>query len=311
MTNTAFLFPGQGSQFVGMGKSLAETYPEAAHVFESADAVLGFPISKLCFEGPEDQLKLTENTQPALLAVSTAASAVLAGKGIRPDYVAGHSLGEYSALVAAGSLDFADALRLVRKRGQYMQEAVPAGVGAMAALMRLPEGKLEAILEEAAQGEVVASANLNSPDQIVIAGNVGAVTRAAELAKAAGAKRAVMLQVSAPFHCPLMKPAQDRLRPDLDSTLFRDLAVPLINNWQAREIRTGAEARKGLYHQIPNTVRWHESITALVARRVTRFIEVGAGGVLTGLLRNIDPSLTGLKFGVAEDWEKLAAQFLA
>jgi [acyl-carrier-protein] S-malonyltransferase len=298
-----------------MGKSLAEAYPEAARVFESADAALGFPISKLCFEGPEDELKLTENQQPALLTVSTAASAVLASKGISPDYVAGHSLGEYSALVAAGSLDFGDALRLVRKRGQYMQEAVPAGVGAMAALMRLPEGKLEAILAEAARGEgptqekteVVAAANLNSPDQVVIAGDAAAVARAAELAKAAGAKRAVLLQVSAPFHCALMKPAQDRLRPDLDATVFRDLAVPLINNWQAREVHTGAEAREGLFQQIPNTVRWHETILKLAAGGVTRFIEVGAGGVLTGLLRNIDPSLTGMKFGVAEDWEKLAA----
>lgn len=185
----------------------------------------------------------------------------------------------------------------------------------MAALMRLPEGKLEEILAEAARGEgptqkkteVVAAANINSPDQLVIAGDAAAVARAAELAKAAGAKRAVMLKVSAPFHCPLMKPAQDRLRPDLDATVFRDLAIPLINNWQAREVRTGAEAREGLFQQIPNTVRWHESILKLAASGVTRFIEVGAGGVLTGLLRNIDPSLSGLKFGVAEDWEKLAA----
>jgi [acyl-carrier-protein] S-malonyltransferase len=290
-----------------MGRSLAEAYPEAARVFEAADAALGVPISKLCFDGPEEQLKLTENTQPALLAVSMAAHAVLASKGIRPDYVAGHSLGEYSALVAAGSLDFGDALRLVRKRGQYMQEAVPPGVGAMAALLKLPEGKLDSILEEAAQGEAVTAANLNSPDQLVIAGHAAAVARAAELAKAAGARRAVMLPVSAPFHCPLMKPAQDKLKPDLDATTFRDLSVPLINNWQAREVRSGAEAREGLFHQIPNPVRWHESITALVSRGVTRFIEVGAGAVLTGLLRNIDPSLAGFKFGEAADWEKLSA----
>jgi [acyl-carrier-protein] S-malonyltransferase len=305
MSTTAFLFPGQGSQFAGMGKSLAETYPEAARVFEAADAALGFALSSLCFEGPEDRLKLTENTQPALLAVSIAAHSVLRAKGVAADYVAGHSLGEYSALVAAGSLDFADALRLVRKRGQYMQEAVPAGVGAMAALLKLPEDRLAGVLAEAAQGEIVTAANLNSPDQIVIAGNAAAVERAMELAKAAGARRAMLLPVSAPFHCPLMKPAQERLRADLDATAFRDLAVPLINNWQAREIRTGAEAREGLYNQVPNPVRWADSIRTLAQAGVARFIEVGPGGVLTGLLRNINPSLTGAKFGEASDWEKL------
>jgi [acyl-carrier-protein] S-malonyltransferase len=305
MSKTAFLFPGQGSQFAGMGKSLAEAYPEAARVFQAADATLGFALSSLCFEGPEGQLKLTENTQPALLAVSIAAHSVLREKGVAADHVAGHSLGEYSALVAAGSLDFADALRLVRKRGQYMKEAVPAGVGAMAALLKLPEDRLAGVLAEASQGEVVTAANLNSPDQIVIAGHAAAVERAMELAKAAGARRAVLLPVSAPFHCPLMKPAQERLRADLDATTFRDLAVPLINNWQAREIRTAAEAREGLYNQVPNPVRWADSIRALAQAGVTRFIEVGAGGVLTGLLRNIDPSLTGAKFGEAADWEKL------
>jgi [acyl-carrier-protein] S-malonyltransferase len=305
MPKTAFLFPGQGSQFAGMGKSLAESYSEAARVFEAADAALGFALSRLCFEGPEDQLKLTENTQPALLTVSTAAHAVLRSKGVTADYAAGHSLGEYSALVAAGSLDFGDAVRLVRKRGQYMQEAVPAGVGAMAALLKLPEEKLAGVLADAAQGEVVTAANLNSPDQIVIAGNAGAVARAMELAKAAGARRAVLLPVSAPFHCPLMKPAQDRLRADLDATEFRDLEVPLVNNWQAREIRSGAEAREGLFQQVPNPVRWNESIRVLAQSGVTRFIEVGAGGVLTGLLRNIDPALVCAKFGEAADWEKL------
>jgi len=307
MSKTAFLFPGQGSQFAGMGQSLAEAYAEAAGVFEAADAALGFPLSRLCFEGPENRLKLTENTQPALLAVSLAAHAVLRERGIAADYVAGHSLGEYSALVAAGSLDFADALRLVRKRGQYMQLAVPPGVGAMAALLKLPEDRLAGVLAEAAQGEVVAAANLNSPDQIVIAGHAAAVERAMELAKAAGARRAVLLPVSAPFHCPLMKPAQERLKADLDATTFRDLRIPLINNWQAREIRTAAEAREGLYNQVPNPVRWADSIRVLAHAGVTRFIEVGAGGVLTGLLRNIDPSLVGLKFGEAADWEKIEA----
>jgi [acyl-carrier-protein] S-malonyltransferase len=302
----AFLFPGQGSQFAGMGKALAGTYAAARGIFEEADEELGFPLSSLCFEGPEDRLRLTENTQPALLTVSTAAMAVLRERGMAPDYVAGHSLGEYSALVAAGSLRFADALRLVRKRGQYMQEAVPAGVGAMAALLKLPGGKLDGILEQAAQGEVVSAANLNSPDQIVIAGHAAAVGRAMELAKAAGARRAVPLPVSAPFHCALMKPAQERLRADLEATEFRDLSVPLVNNWQAREIRTGAEAREGLYQQVPNPVRWLESIRYLAGLGVGRFVEVGAGGVLTGLLRAIDGSLEGVKFGEPADLDTAA-----
>jgi [acyl-carrier-protein] S-malonyltransferase len=299
MSKLAFLFPGQGSQYAGMGKSLAEGFPVAKRVFEEADDALGFSLSTLCFEGPEEQLKLTENQQPALVAVSTAALAVLRAKGVEPDFVAGHSLGEYSALVAAGSLAFVDAVRLVRKRGQYMQEAVPAGVGAMAAILQLPEGKLEGILAEAAQGEVVTAANLNSPGQIVIAGHAGAVKRAAELAKAAGAKRAILLPVSAPFHCPLMKPAQERLKMDLDATQVSDLSIPLINNWQAREVRLGAEAREGLIQQVPNPVRWNESIRRMADVGVTRFMEVGPGGVLTGLLRNIDPSLEGTKFGEA------------
>jgi len=291
-----------------MGKTLADSFPEAARVFQEADDALGFPLSRLCFEGPEDQLKLTENQQPALLTVSAAAHSVLVARGVTPAYVAGHSLGEYSALVAAGSLAFADAVRLVRKRGQYMQQAVPAGVGAMAALLKLPAGKLDTVLAEAAQGEIVTAANLNSPDQIVIAGHTAAVNRAVELAKAAGARRAMLLPVSAPFHSPLLKPAQDRMKPDLDATEFRDLTIPLINNWQAREVRNGADAREGLYHQIPNPVRWSESIALLASRGVTRFIEVGPGAVLTGLLRNIDPALTGVKFGEAADLEKISPQ---
>ena len=288
-----------------MGKALAEAYPAARRVFEEADEALGFAISRLCFEGPEDQLKMTENTQPALLTVSIAAFEVLRAEGMAPDYVAGHSLGEYSALVAAGSLRFADAVRLVRKRGQYMQSAVPAGVGAMAAILKLPEGRLEVVLEAAAQGEVVSAANLNSPDQVVIAGHAGAVNRAAELAKSAGAKRAVLLPVSAPFHCALMAPAQERLRADLDATEFRDLECPLVNNWQAREVRTGAEAREGVYQQVPRPVRWMESVRYLAGRGVARCVEVGAGGVLTGLLRGIDPALAGVKFGEPADREKV------
>jgi [acyl-carrier-protein] S-malonyltransferase len=304
---TAFTFPGQGSQSVGMGKTLADRFTVARQTFQEADDTLGFPLSKLCFEGPTEALQLTENTQPALLTVSIAAFRVLQEQGLKPDYVAGHSLGEYSALVAAGALDFADAVRLVRKRGQYMQAAVPPGIGAMAALLKLPEGKLDSILAEAAQGEVVSAANLNSPDQIVIAGHSAAVQRAVELAKAAGARRAVLLAVSAPFHCSLMKPAQEQLSVDLNATEFRDLAVPLVNNWQANVIHTGAEARDGLYQQVPNPVRWAESIRKLASEGVTRFVEVGAGGVLTGSLRNINPDLQGSKFGEADDLEKIHA----
>lgn len=290
-----------------MGKALADAFPEARRVFEQADDALGFPISRLCFEGPAEELKLTENTQPALLTVSVAAWAVLRERGWQPDYVAGHSLGEYSALVAAGSLSLADAVRLVRQRGRYMQEAVPDGIGAMAALLKLPPGALDSVLQRAAQGEVVTAANLNSADQIVIAGHAGAVNRAMELAKAAGARRAVLLPVSAPFHCPLLKPAQQRLRADLDAVDFRDLACPLVNNWQAREVRTGAEARQGLYEQVPNPVRWAESMAWLAAQGVTRAVEVGAGSVLTGLLRGIAPPITGYKFGEPADLDKLTA----
>jgi [acyl-carrier-protein] S-malonyltransferase len=292
MSKTAFVFPGQGSQFAGMGKNLAENHSVARNVFEEADDALGFALSKLCFEGPDADLKLTENTQPAILTVSVATHEVLKQDGLIAHYVAGHSLGEYSALVAAGALSFRDAVRMVRNRGRYMQEAVPPGVGAMAAILKLPEGALDGVLAEAAQGEIVSAANLNSADQIVIAGNAGAVKRAMELAKAAGAKRVVPLQVSAPFHCALMKPAQDRLKVDLDAATFQDLQVPLINNWQAREVHTGAEAREGLFQQVPNPVRWAESVRYLGEQGVDRFIEVGPGTVLAGLVRTILPSVT-------------------
>ncbi len=291
-----------------MGKALAGAYPVARRTFEEANDVLGFGISELCFNGPEEALKLTENTQPALLTVSVAAFRVLSEHGVAFDYVAGHSLGEYSALVAAGSLRFADAVRIVRNRGRYMQEAVPPGVGAMAALLRLPEGKLGEVLAQAAQGEVVSAANLNSPDQVVIAGHAVAVNRALELAKAAGARRAVLLPVSAPFHCALMKPAQQRLRADLDAAAFADLSRPLVNNWQAREVRTGAEAREGLYHQVPNPVRWVDSIRYLASQGVGNCVEVGAGKVLTGLLRSIDPNLKGVSFLEPGDLESVCSE---
>lgn len=288
-----------------MGKALAEQYPVAKQVFEQADDALGFPLSRLCFDGPEEDLKLTANTQPCLLTVSVAAFEVLKKEGLAPDYVAGHSLGEYSALVAAGGLRFSDAVKLVRKRGQYMQEAVPAGIGAMAALLKLPESKLEEVLRSAAQGEVVAAANFNSPDQVVIAGHAGAVQRAMDLAKSAGAKRAIALPVSAPFHCALMKAAQERLLTDLEATGFADLAVPLVNNWQAREIRTGGDARKGLYEQVPNPVRWVESMRLLAGMDVRVAVEVGAGAVLSGLMKQIDGSVRCTKFGEPADLDKV------
>ncbi len=306
MSKIAFIFPGQGSQYAGMGQELARNFPAARRVFEQADDALGFTISQLCFEGPEDELRLTENTQPAILTCSVAVHAVLRERGVEPDYVAGHSLGEYSALVAAGSIEFADALRLVRKRGRYMQEAVPSGVGAMAALIGMPTGKLESICSEAAQGEVVAPANLNSPAQAVIAGHAGAVERAVELAKEAGARKAVLLRVSAPFHCALMKPAQERLSADLNAIDFKDLAVPLVNNFAAREIRTGADAREGLKQQVPNPVRWEDSIRKLASAGVDRFVEAGPGKALTGLLRSIDRSLDGSAVGDLKSLEKLS-----
>jgi len=307
MSKMAFLFPGQGSQSAGMGRGLAEQYPAARRVFEEADEILGFPISTLCFEGPDDELRKTENTQAALLTVSVAALRVLEENGYRAALVAGHSLGEYSALVAANCLEFAAALRLVRKRGRYMQEAVPEGMGAMAALLKLPSDRLDGVLEEAAQGEVVSAANLNSPDQVVIAGHARAVERAMELAKAAGARRVVALPVSAPFHCSLMRPAQTRLREDLDATEFKDLSIPLINNWAARLVERGEEAREGLYEQIPNPVLWTDCVREMSRRGIRRFVEVGPGAVLTGLARNIDPALTGAKFGEPADLENVRA----
>lgn len=305
MSDIAFLFPGQGSQAAGMGKLLCDHYAVARRTFEEADEALGFCLSRICFEGTEEELKQTEITQPALLAVSTAAARVLVEHGLCAHMVAGHSLGEYSALVAANALDFADALRLVRMRGQFMQEAVPAGVGAMAAILKLPESKLESVLLEAAQGEIVSAANLNSPDQIVISGHTGAVQRAMVLALGAGAKRALPLSVSAPFHCALMVPAQQQLTPFLNETNFRNLSVPLVNNWQAEVVTVGADARAGLIEQIPKSVRWVESVRRLKQQGIQKFIEVGPGSVLMGLSRSIDPSLSGAKFGGPGDLDKV------
>jgi [acyl-carrier-protein] S-malonyltransferase len=291
MGKLAFLFPGQASQYPGMGKELAGLYPAAGSVFNEADKVLGFSISEVCFNGSEEALKLTANTQPAILTVSVAAYRVLAAKGVKPDFVAGHSLGEYSALVAAGALDFADAVRLVRRRGEYMQTAVPEGVGAMAAILGLAPAQVTEICRKATNGQVVSAANLNSPEQTVISGNAEAVKRAVEMASAGGAKRAVMLPVSAPFHSALMAPAAERLQGDLKAVTFRALHVPLVTNVDAEIISDGDEARESLIRQVTLPVRWEESIRVLVDEGVNTFVEVGPGRVLTGLLRQIDRSV--------------------
>jgi [acyl-carrier-protein] S-malonyltransferase len=291
MGKLAFLFPGQASQYPGMGKDLAEKFSAARGVFEEADRALGFAISQICFEGPEDALKQTENTQPAILTVSTAACRVLEEKGVQPDYVAGHSLGEYSALVAAGALTFSDAVRVVRNRGRYMQEAVPPGVGAMAAVMGLSSATVDQVCKRASDGEVVSAANLNSPEQTVISGHAAAVKRAVELASQAGAKRAVMLPVSAPFHSPLMMPAQEKLEADLRRIEFSSLKIPLVDNVDADEVTGGEEARSALVRQVSAPVRWEESIRELVTLDVSTFVEVGPGRVLSGLLRQIERSV--------------------
>ena len=288
MPKIAFIFPGQGSQYAGMGRELAEAFPCGRAVFEEADRALGFPLSKLCFEGPESELQLTANTQPAILTVSVVAAEILREKGIRADYVAGHSLGEYSTLVVARALRLGDAVRLVRKRGQYMQEAVPVGHGAMAALLGLDAAAAEEVCREAAQGDVVSPANLNSPGQVVIAGHAQAVGRAVELAKAHGAKRAVMLNVSAPFHCALMKPAAERLAQGLDGAEIADPLIPLVNNVDAQLVFSSAAVRDGLKRQMTSPVRWEQSMRVLREAGVEVFIEVGPGKVLSGLLRQID-----------------------
>jgi [acyl-carrier-protein] S-malonyltransferase len=297
----AFAFPGQGSQKVGMGKSLAEAFPVCRETFAEADAALGEPLSRLCFEGPEEQLTLTENTQPALLCVSVAACRLLMSKGYQPVFVAGHSLGEYSAHVAAGTIAFADALKIVRRRGRYMQEAVPVGTGAMAAILGLDEEKVARACEEAAEGEVVSPANLNGPGQIVIAGSKAAVARAGDRAKAAGAKRVVPLQVSAPFHCALMKPAEERLAPELRALPVQDPRIPVVANVDAQPKRAAREGIDALIAQVSAPVRWEAVVRRLASEGVTTYVEVGPGTVLSGLVRKIHRDASIASFGAPDD----------
>jgi len=284
----AFVFPGQGAQKVGMGRSLADAFPVCRDTFAEADAALGEPLSALCFEGPEERLLLPENTQPAILAMSTAVARLAVSRGLTPAFAAGHSLGEYSAHVAAGTLSFADALRTVRRRGRYMQEAVPIGAGAMAAILGLDADKVAQACAEAAEGDVVSPANLNSPGQVVIAGHAAAVARAGERAKALGAKRAIPLAVSAPFHCALMKPAEDRLAPELRGLAAQDPSVPVVANVDAEPKRTAADAIEALIRQVSSPVRWEDVVRRLIADGATTFIELGPGAVLAGLIKKID-----------------------
>jgi len=292
-----------------MGRELANLFPVAKETYDEADAALGYKLSQLCFEGPEDQLKLTEITQPAILTVSVAAWRVLQSQGITPAYVAGHSLGEYSAHVAAGTFSFADAVRTVRNRGKYMQEAVPVGIGAMAAILAMPIETIRQICDEAAQGEVCQPANMNSPDQTVISGSKGAVERAAELCKQRGAKRAVMLPVSAPFHCALMQPAQDRLADDLRALEFHAPQMPVMCNVDAALVTTAEQSRDALIRQVTGAVQWDRSMRHLAALGVQDFIEVGPGKVLCGLLRQIDRSLKCLNVEDESSLEKTLNHF--
>ena len=300
----AFIFPGQGSQKVGMGRALAEAFPICRQLFAEADAALGQPLSRLCFDGPEDQLMLTANTQPAVLTVSIAAQRLLASRGIEPAFVAGHSLGEYSANVAAGTFDFADAVRIVSRRGRYMQEAVPVGTGAMAAVLGLDADMVARACEEAADGEIVSAANLNGGGQVVIAGARGAVARAGERARALGAKRVVPLPVSAPFHCALMKPAEDRLAPELRALAVRDPRIPIVANVDGAPKRAASGidgAIEALVKQVSSPVRWDAVVRRLASEGVTTYVEVGPGTVLSGLVRKIRPDATVLNFSSPDE----------
>jgi [acyl-carrier-protein] S-malonyltransferase len=295
----AFVFPGQGAQKVGMGRSLADAFPICRETFAEADAALGEPLSTLCFEGPADRLMLTENTQPAILTMSTAVARVAVSRGLRPHFGAGHSLGEYSAHVAAGTLSFADALRAVKRRGRYMQEAVPVGEGAMAAILGLDADRVAQACADVANGRVVTPANLNAPGQVVIAGHADAVARASERAKQLGAKRAIPLAVSAPFHCPLMKPAEDRLAPELRALASNNPMFPIVANVDAQPKRTATDAIDALIRQVSSPVRWEDVVKRLIADGATTFVELGPGAVLAGLIKKIDRSAT--VFSIEDD----------
>jgi [acyl-carrier-protein] S-malonyltransferase len=306
MGKVGLMFPGQGSQSVGMGKDLYDSYPTAKRVFEEANEALGFDLAKLCFEGPEETLTLTTNTQPAIVTASIAALRVLQERAeFEVEFVAGHSLGEYSALVYAGAINFPDAVRTVRKRGEFMQDAVPVGTGTMAAIIGLAQEEVEALCKQVnSDGNIVTLANLNSPGQFVISGHTKAVNDVVALAKGKGAKRAIPLAVSAPFHCALMRPAAEQLEKVLNAVSFSDLSIPLINNAEASIIISGEEARNSLVRQMYKSVQWEQSIRLMIERGVTTCIEVGPGKVLSGLLRRIDKNIKGLNVQDIETLER-------